>query len=227
MIRFPTLDIVPVEGAEEAATKLHALDKVNWLIFISANAVNFALNKNNGKIDQLHAKIAAVGRATAKALHERGLKVDLMPSQGFNTEALLESPSMADIHGKHCIIVRGRGGREMLADTLRERGAKVEYLEVYQRVIPRGNNAKLLERMRQNGLDAVIVTSVEALKNLLTMLDEQASLIYRIPLVVISDRIRKVAEEVGFKRVVVSDSPADAAILQSLITIQWGKQWPK
>ncbi len=227
-LRFPALDIEPLGQTEDIVRQLRAMENVRWLIFISANAVNFALNWNSGKIDQLKLPpIVAVGGATAKALRDKGLTVDVLPQQGFNSDALLQMPAMQDVRGKRCVIVRGRGGREKLAETLIERGASVEYLEVYRRVMPRGNVTQLLAWLRRKEVDAVTITSGEALQNLLTMLGEHAPLLFTIPLIVVSDRIGQMAEKMGFVRIIVSEGPTDEAILQTLITLQRGKQWPK
>ncbi|WP_305909105.1 uroporphyrinogen-III synthase [Methylomarinum sp. Ch1-1] len=227
-LNFPTLEIKPLAQTDEIKAKLQALNDYHWLIFISANAVNFALKANNGKIEQFaEPRIAAVGGATAKALKDHDLSVDLLPDQGFNSEALLQTSAMRAIAGQRCLIVRGRGGREMLADTLRQRGASVDYLEVYQRTMPNRDISELLALLQHNRLNAVTITSGEALQNLLAMLGDDAPLLFSLPLVVISDRIEQMARQIGFKRILVTNSPADTAILQTLTTLPWGKQWPK
>lgn len=214
------MEIQALERPETIAGRVAALEHVDWLIFISANAVNFVLNSNNGTINRLRRlRLAAVGKATAKALQNNGLTVDLLPQHGFDSEALLRTPAMSAVDGKRCVIVRGQGGREKLADALRERGAEVDYLEVYRRVMPQADNSALLERLRENRLDAITITSGEALRNLMEMLGGQACLLLPVPLVVISRRIGQMAETMGFKRIVVSDGPADTSILQTLITL--------
>jgi len=81
--------------------------------------------------------------------------------------------------------------------------------------------------LQKGRLDAVTITSGESLRNLTLMLGERAPLLFPLPLVAISARIGEMAGAMGFQRVVVSDGPADAAILQTLITLQRGIQWPK
>ncbi|WP_275576186.1 uroporphyrinogen-III synthase [Aquitalea magnusonii] len=58
----------------------------------------------------------------------------LFPTAGSDSEALLALPQLADVAGQHWLIVRGQGGRALLADTLCARGAQVSLAEVYQRV---------------------------------------------------------------------------------------------
>jgi uroporphyrinogen-III synthase len=224
-VRFPTLEIIPREDDGEIKATLANLDRFQWVVFISANAVNFALKANSGKIPGIKsARFAAVGQATAQAMKMAGLPVDLVPKDGYNSEALLAMPQLEQIKGQHCLIVRGEGGREQLAATLRGRGATVNYLEVYKRVIPKIDSSPVVNLLAQHCLDIVTVTSAEALQNLNLMLDEEnKKLLSSIPLVVVSDRIKGIAAEMGFKRITVANSPVDTAILETVITCVTGE----
>ncbi|MGZ8159803.1 MAG: uroporphyrinogen-III synthase [Methylobacter sp.] len=224
-VRFPTLEIVSREDAGEIKNTLANLDSFQWVIFISANAVNFALKANSGKIARTKSvRFAAVGQATAQAMKQAGLPVDLVPEQGYNSEALLAMPQLQQVEGQNVLIVRGEGGREQLATTLRSRGAEVDYLEVYKRVIPEIDSSPVDELLEQHRLDVITVTSAEALQNLSLMLGKKNNkLLSLIPLVVVSDRIRCLAADMGFNRITVTDSPIDTAILETVITSVTGE----
>lgn len=200
---------------------LSDLDRFQWVCFMSANAVDFALKANSGRIARLKTvRLAAIGQATAHALELAGLPVDLMPEKNYNSEALLAMPHLQHVQEQKFLIIRGEGGRDELATTLRNRGAHVEYLDVYKRVLPGINAAPVLRLLAENKLDVITITSVEALQNLLTMVGKgQHKLLNEVPLVVISDRIRHMAAERGFERVHVSDSPSDTAIVEKLTLI--------
>ncbi|MDI1276312.1 uroporphyrinogen-III synthase [Methylobacter sp.] len=223
-VRFPTLEIVSRDDDRIKST-LENLDGFQWVVFISANAVNFALKANSGKIPRTKSvRFAAVGQATAQAMKMAGLPIDLVPEYGYNSEALLEMPQLQQVEGQNCLIVRGEGGREQLATTLRSRGAEVDYLEVYKRIIPRMDSSPVVELLAQHRLDVITVTSAEALQNLSLMLGEKNNkLLSLIPLVVVSDRIRCLAADMGFNRITVTDSPIDTAILETVITCVTGE----
>jgi uroporphyrinogen-III synthase len=223
-VRFPTLEIVSRDNDQIKST-LANLDKFQWVIFISANAVNFALKANSGKIPRTKSvRFAAVGQATAQAMKMAGLPVDLVPEHGYNSEALLALPQLQQVDGQNCLIIRGEDGREQLATTLRSKGAKVDYLEVYKRIIPCIDSSPVVELLAQHRLDAITVTSAEALQNLHLMLGEKNNkLLLSIPLVVVSDRIRCIAADMGFNRITVTDSPIDTAILETVITCVTGE----
>lgn len=224
-VRFPTLEIISLDDAEPVKTTLDNLDSFHWVIFISANAVNFALKANGGKIRFMKSvRFAAVGQSTALAMKMAGLPVDLAPEKAYNSEALLAMPQLQQIEGQDFLIVRGKGGREQLATTLRSRGAAVNYLEVYKRIIPRIDSSPVVELLAQHRLDVITVTSAEALQNLNVMLDEKNNkLLSLIPLVVVSDRIRCIAADMGFNRITVTDKPIDTAILETVITCVTGE----
>ncbi|MGZ4954316.1 MAG: uroporphyrinogen-III synthase [Methylobacter sp.] len=227
-VRFPTLDIVSRDAAEEIKNTLANLDSFQWVIFISANAVNFALKANSGKIPRTKfVRFAAVGQSTAQAMRMAGLAVDLVPENGYNSETLLAIPQLQEVEKQRFLIVRGEGGREQLATTLRSRGAEVNYLEVYKRIIPRIDSSPVVELLAQHSLDVITVTSAEALQNLNLMLGENNKLLSLIPLVVVSDRIRCIAADMGFNRITVTDSPIDTAILETVIKVcDRGIEWP-
>jgi uroporphyrinogen-III synthase len=224
-VRFPTLAIQASNDMALLRKTLANLGKFQWLIFISANAVNFALKANGGKIPQLNsACLAAVGQATALALADAGLTVNVMPEQGFSSEALLAEPRLQNLYGQRILIIRGEGGREELAETLRERGAETEYLEVYRRVVPEIDKTELLGLLEQKQLAAITITSGEALQNLLMMTaSEYYPLLLATPLIVVSGRIAQLADDMGFKQIVVAAQVADMAIIEAVTMCLTGK----
>ena len=229
-IRFPTLAIAAMDDACPIKNTLAQLDRFQWLVFISANAVTMhSYYIDGGKMNRFKStRIAAIGDATAQALELTGLPVDLAPESGYNSEALLAMPQLQHINGQNCLIVRGAGGREELATTLRSRGANVEYLDVYKRIIPGCDSSQVSLLLAQDKLDVITITSGEALQNLLMMLDKEYHQgLFAAPLVVISDRIRQIAAGLGFKRIAVTNSPSDAAILETVIMcVSGGIEWP-
>jgi len=112
-------------------------------------------------------KIATVGQGSAKALRESGVANVIAPAERFDSEGLLALPELQDVAGWRVMIFRGDGGRELLGDTLRARGATVEYAACYQRSKPQHDASVLPD----SAPDAITVTSSEALGYLWQMLD--------------------------------------------------------
>jgi uroporphyrinogen-III synthase len=218
-VRFPTLAIAVLADTTLIQQTLAHIDRYQWLIFISANAVTMhSYYTDSVKIEQFNSvQIAAIGKATATALTLAGLSVDLVPEMGFTSEALLAMPQMRQMQGQRCLIIRGEGGREELATTLKNRGANVDYLDVYKRIMPNADNSRVNLLLAQNKLAAITITSGEALQNLLLMLGTRhLPHLFKVPLVVISGRIGQIAADMGFKRIAVTNSPSDSAILETV-----------
>lgn len=216
-LRLPLLEIVAQPLAPVA---VEAALNADWLIFISKNAVDFALQAFSGKMVELSKlALAAVGGATAARLTAAGLTVACVPASDFSSEGLLAEAAMQQVSGQRCVIVRGVGGREKLARTLSARGARVDYLEVYRRLPPR-EGCELNQWLQQQCLDALIVTSGEALRNMVELLSAPALIwAQRLPLLVVSDRMAEEAAKFGFERILTSRQPSDAAILETLNTL--------
>jgi uroporphyrinogen-III synthase len=196
-IAFPAIAIEPIEIAP---SQVAACDgEFDWLIFISAHAVQYGLDHCR-KRDQT--RIAAIGNATAAELARFELQVDAAPRTKFTSEALLEHPAFATIANQHVLIVKGVGGREVLVDALTARGARVATLDVYRRVRPTldaNNHAMLEDQWRDELIDVVTLTSVEIMENLLAMLGSVGRAAVRsIPYVALSERIVAAAQAHGF-----------------------------
>ncbi len=205
---LPALEIRPV------SLDWSLVGDSDWLIFVSRNAVEQAFEQCP-RLDRRAARIAAIGRATRAALSQRNITVAEMPADGFDSESLLRLAAFRDIAGQRVSIVKGRGGRALLADTLRRRGARVASIEVYQRALP-AYSAETLRRAFSDRLDAMTATSGEVLDNMSRLLGERRAL-YDAPLIVVSQRVADRAARLGFTRVEVSREPGDAALLQALI----------
>ncbi|NIQ15763.1 MAG: uroporphyrinogen-III synthase, partial [Candidatus Dadabacteria bacterium] len=67
----------------------------------------------------------------------------------------IEELQADSIINKKILIFRGQGGRELLADSLRERGAEVEYIEVYKRHCPQYDQSKLDEVWSNSGPEII------------------------------------------------------------------------
>ena len=115
--------------------------------------------------------------------------------------------------------MRGNGGRELLAETLRERGAIVDCLTCYRRSPP-ADAHRLLALLRGNGVDALTISSSEGLRNLWSLLEPQDRLqLARLPLFVPHARIVDEAAKLGLTQIVLT-GPADAGILEGLVAFQ-------
>ncbi len=218
VIRFPTLEIVAPPDACDLSQL--PLDRYGVVIFISVNAVQWGLRRGPAAPQwPQQTRIAAIGRSTAAALRHHGLEVALQPAHGFTSEDFLALESLQDLTGRSVLIVRGVGGREVLAEALRARGAQVDYAQVYQRRCPQVDVEPLLDRWRTGEIQAITVTSGESLRNLWELLGEAGqALMSGATLVVASERIAETARDLGCQgEIRVADDATDDAMFTTLL----------
>lgn len=222
-LRLPLLEIDPADDPAPLQQALARLSGYACAIFISPNAVAYSL-------PQILAagpwpttlQAAAIGPGTAAQLAALGVADVILPAGRFDSEALLELPALAPaaVSGTRILILRGNGGRELLADTLRQRGAEVDAVTCYHRSPPAAAGP-IVSLLRNRQLDALTISSSEGLRNLLALLDTDASEQLRgLPLFVPHQRIAQVAAESGLQRIVLTP-PADAGIIASLCAYRW------
>src|SRR5699024_2238767 len=111
----------------------------------------------------------AVGEATAAEIRAAGLTPEY-PTHGFNSEAVLALPCLAQVAEKRILICRGEDGRDWLATRLRERGADVDILSFYRRPPAPG-------RHWPSGADTVMITSVDGWRALRELVPASATVI--------------------------------------------------
>jgi len=205
--------------------------KVDYAIFISPNAVEHGLAAllAHGRIpDTL--KLVTIGKASATKMQQvLGREPDIYPVEQYNSEALLALDSLQSnrVSNKKIIIFRGCGGRELLATCLRERGAEVNYVEVYQRIQPVVEKAQLDSIWGSlplnNKPDIITVTSSEGLCNLLAIVKPQyQDVLLQTPLVVVTEKMRISARTAGFNNaIIVASKASNDALLDSVL--EWAK----
>ncbi len=205
VIAFPTLDIVPIDAGE-----MTDLDQHEMVIFVSQNAVMYFDSKYKRQLADDVINIA-VGASTAKCMQEHGFEHVLQAPAPAGTESLLTLPELTDVCGKQILIVRGQDGRELLADTLMERGAQIRYLEVYQRALPEPTQKSIAQAM---SAECIIISSVNSLDNLCQLVGKKN--IKNTHLIVVSKRIKQYAIEQGFKYIDVAENASDRALMQRI-----------
>lgn len=212
-IAFPAVEIEPV-----AVQTTVTANNYDLVVFVSVNAVEHGVQHVTRNE---RTRIAAIGRATAAALAAAELAADIVPEAGFTSEALLAHPQLQLTNGARVLIVRGEGGRELLRDTFVQHGMSVETREVYRRVRPHVDAAKVAEveaRWSDEGIDVVTATSIETLQNLQALLTEHGrQLLSSTALLVPSRRIVAAAVSAGLRgEAIVAAGADDASMIGAL-----------
>jgi uroporphyrinogen-III synthase len=205
---LPALDII----ANDFTSPTQPYD---LLIFISSNAVHFGQAL---LATQPQARIAAVGQRTTDALLAAGQQVDITPEAAASSEALLQHPLLTN-PPKRILIVRGVGGRELLQETLTQRGSQVDVVEVYRRIPHQPEPQHLHDihaQLADNLIHLITLTSVEvvhAVQDLMGSLLTQRD----IALLAGSARIAQAARALGWRgETILARSPEDEQLISAL-----------
>ena len=204
VIEFPTIEIVPPIRWKELDRAIDQLKSYDWIIFTSANGVNFFWQRlrEKGKPNRLPSslKVCAIGPATANQLKERRVSVHHVPKE-FIAESILEGLGRMAIKGKRILLARAKKARDILPKGLRKMGAEVDVVEVYRTVKPEGGSRKLRKLLTEGKIDVVTFTSSSTVNHFVELLKKEdlKELLKGIVIACIGPVTARTAKEWGLK----------------------------
>lgn len=213
VIHYPTISIQPPASpeVEQLLSLRNQLHKFSMAIFISQTAVQQSQLYFPEIPDDL--TIVSIGSKTSHSLKQQNIHVNF-EAKRHNTESLLQADEFQStkIHGHNILIFRGIGGRTLLGDTLKQRGAKIRYVELYKRELPQ---VSPLTAQQIKSLDALTASSKQGLNNLMMLIKETDRLV-DIPIVLPSIRTAKQAKNQGFNSIILAKNATDEATVSAL-----------
>jgi uroporphyrinogen III methyltransferase/synthase len=177
VIEFPTIEIQPAGDFSALDQAIKNIERYQWLMFTSVNGVKFfferldRLNVDKEKLASL--RFAAIGPETARRLEEAGVKDCLVP-RSYRAEGILEMLEPETMLERRVLIPRAAKARELLPETLRRWGARVDVVETYRTAIPNTDTGKLLNALRRREIDMVTFTSSSTVVNFAKLFGGQA-----------------------------------------------------
>lgn len=216
-VEMPMLEIRVLPENPSTRDKVLNLDRYDIVIAVSANAAKIGLDLVNSYWPQLPAHIIwlTVGPASGKLLADYGIDARF-PQQGANSEGLLRMPELQQVQGLRILIMKGMGGRQLLAQMLAAAGARIDEMELYHRDKPAYSNNELKALLNRKRPDVVLATSVNILDNLEAIISPLLASMKSLPLIVASDRIAEHARLLGFNKIIIADDASDQAILKAI-----------
>lgn len=200
VIACNTLEIKEVNGH---FPDLLTIDKA---IFVSVNAVThcFTQLKRLNLHWPEHIHVIAIGLGTANKLKEYAITVQELPDIP-DSEHLLTLQSLKAVKNQRILLVKGQGGRTLIEEGLKHKGADVINLVVYERVCPNINRDFVYSLWHDDLVDVILITSEHSLDNLFKLFGAQAkewllSKTYWL----ISERLAKIANSFGIKKIIIS-----------------------
>ncbi len=207
----PVMRIAPFAADNSALiARLRRLDDYHKAIFVSRRAAQLSLSwcDRQGRPWPPHLQCFAVGERSAEPLRARRIAVNV-PACGANSEMLLALPELQQVSGQRVLILRGEGGRTLLADTLAARGADVDYCDLYRRVVDVGQTRQLQNLLASKSQLLVVIHSVELMYAVRQVLGaESQSLLAHHCLLVPGERVAAEVRRVCGAKIIVAPSAA-------------------
>lgn len=221
----PLIHIGPGAELKTLISQLDSLNTDDLVFLLSKNAVEYA----NLTLEQMACSWSdklsyyAIGRSTGQFFQQITGKNIRWAEQGETSEVLLTHPDLQFLEGKKALLLRGNGGRELLASTLRSRGAQVDYCECYARHPVDYDKALFNDQWFRTGITDVVITSGQMLALLEELItDEYRTWWFSRRLLVVSERIADQARKSGWQKVCVANSADNNALLEALISTDMG-----
>lgn len=198
--------------AEFANARSILTQDYDYIIAVSRNAVDYTAQALAGERWPCSSYLA-VGKGTQASLHAASGQAVQIPNGQFDSEGLLALPCLAQLTGTKILILRGVGGRELLAETLTARGAVVEYYQPYQRVAINLNGEMMVNKWQQQGINGAIISSVELLERLIEVVPKDAyNWLKKVTIYVPSRRVASHARALGWCDIKVLSGMLDKQI---------------
>ncbi len=203
--RLPLLQICAIKADQTHAfqaikSSIMNLDLYDVVITVSGNASTQAVQWIDQYWPQMPVGLNWLAVGPSSALPFKDLGIAMETPTGNHSEGLLGLPALQDMTGKKVLILRGMGGRELLADTLKARGAKVEYCQLYERQALSFAPGEIAALLSDKQIHYALITSGEMAQQLAEQLNNNAHLL-KLHLIVPSIRIQNIANSLGFAQV--------------------------
>lgn len=216
---LPLLEIEALSLDEAQLDVARGVDRYAAIIVVSKPAARLGLAALSRFWPQLPEQAwFTVGAASAQVLEAGGCQVSY-PAAGDDSEALLQLPALHQaIAGPapRVLIMRGEGGRELLAERLSEQGASVDYLQLYRRLLPAYPQGVLSARVAAERLNGLVVSSGQGFEHLRQLAGENWPQLAQLTLFVPSPRVAAQARDAGAQNVVDCRGASAAALLAAL-----------
>jgi uroporphyrinogen-III synthase len=216
VLHKPILDLKPVNNIETIKKQISNFDEFDIAIFVSFHAAHIAFDWLDKYWPMLPLGIdyLAIGRQTATVIKELGLPVS-WPSSNATSDGLLSLAGLQNIESKRVIIFRGSTGRDDLQLGLSQRGAKVEYCNLYDRILNTKQRTSILNEL--STVDCMIAHSGELLEALGARNDiEEFTKGNNFSLLVPSQRVADIGVKLGYSSIVVADSALPEVMFSAL-----------
>jgi uroporphyrinogen III methyltransferase/synthase len=221
-LEFPTIQVAPPASWEALDNSLRHLERYDWVLFTSVNGVRFVFERLEALGDDVRAfrgiRLGAIGPKTARALQERGLRLDLVPPE-YRAEAVIEALGKGEIRGRRFLLPRAARAREILPEKLQEMGGKVDVVTAYETVQPTTKAEEVRRLLWEGAIHCITFTSSSTVENFVAMIggDHLPSLVGKTVVACIGPITADTARERGLHVEITPEAYTIEALTAALV----------
>ncbi len=217
---YPTIDIKEPDDLKALDNAIACAGDYQWIIFTSVNGVRAFFERmqhNHQDIRSLaDAKLCAIGPTTRQALENRGLLVHMMPEE-FRAEAIINALKDVVQPGERVLLPRADLARPVLVEALKQMGLAVDEVIAYQTVMASEDQSLLLEKMQAGEIHVVTFTSSSTVKNFMTLLQGDLSLLEKVTVACIGPVTADTAASLGIKADIVAEEYTIDGLVEAIV----------
>ena len=231
VIQFPTIETQPIPDNAALGRAIAQLSTYNWVIFTSVNAVEYFYRhlRENSKDTRSfgNARICAVGQKTVAALDQIGILADYVPSQ---YRGVVLAAELEGVEGQKILLPRASIAADDLPNGLRDRGAIVDTIPIYETVKAGAEGREALEADLHNGrIDMVTFTSSSTVTNFLEMFGSPPStaLLDQVHIAVIGPSTEATVKAHGFTADILAQQASVESLAEEIVAFYTPKEKEK
>lgn len=222
VIEAPTIEVSPTSELSALAGAIEHIADYDWVVLTSVNGA-IAMIEGIYKLgrDMRHlagVKLAAVGARTARELACSGLNADLVPEKSIGTAIADALIADHDIAGKKVLMLRADIAGQDLPTVLREAGAEVDDIAVYENRPAESLPDEAIEALRAKEIDWVTFTSSSTAKNLIALLGGERNLLDGVKIASIGPKTSATCEELGLSVTCEADPRTMAGLVGAIVS---------
>ena len=217
-IELPTIEVRPLDDYALLDQALGSLERFDWVVFASANAVDavFARLATMGLDSRAYGgvKVAAVGQATGAKLRSHGIEPDLVPS-GYSSRDLVDGFAGQDMRNARVLLPRADIAPDTLSRGLAGLGAVVKEVTAYSTATPASARAEAADLL-ESGIDGATFTSSSTVTNLVGLLDGGADALSGVRIACIGPATAETAGRMGLDVDIVAREHTVPGLVEAL-----------
>ncbi len=169
-VEIPLIAFQPVAASEKLLKTLANLHTYDWIIFTSNVTVEtfYSFLK---KGQALLPKIAVIGEKTKEVLVDMGETVDFVPEE-YVAEGFIDEFLPHVNQGERILIPKGNLARDYISAALKEKGAIVDEIIIYETFMPDESRGKLVKMLSEESLDILTFTSPSTIDHFMKIVEE-------------------------------------------------------